>query len=337
MIRAASTRALDPDWPAADGIVEGEIINRNPLFSQPLPRWTRIQGEPQVNAPEAAFAAGAALFALDQVVRADPPWLRTLRMRQALAAAAVSARLLRLREDELALRDAHHLTRPADDPGPAGRLHRTWRDLAARPARLDAASLARLAQSLGLAQAESLVERIGLGQGTGNPIAVAAEMAARVTAAVAPAQRLEGEIFGLMLGDVALAQSLGWTVPLPLLATALLHPSLKSGPERRRPRVGEPDWATTCQAAYALAAEKAHAGALDLNRRADRLLAVAGKVRTRGSATGIAALLSDDAVAATALDGLGSDRAARRFLERLASLGAVRELTGRPTFRLYGL
>jgi hypothetical protein len=49
------------------------------------------------------------------------------------------------------------------------------------------------------------------------------------------------------------------------------------------------------------------------------------------------ALLADDAIAASGLGGLGSERAARRFLERLVALGALRELTGRPAFRLYGL
>jgi len=48
-------------------------------------------------------------------------------------------------------------------------------------------------------------------------------------------------------------------------------------------------------------------------------------------------LLDDDAVAAAApIAGL-SDRARRRLFERLVALGAARELTGRPTFRLYGL
>jgi Fic family protein len=32
-----------------------------------------------------------------------------------------------------------------------------------------------------------------------------------------------------------------------------------------------------------------------------------------------------------------TDRAARRFCDRLVELGVAQELTGRPTFRLYGI
>ena len=50
-------------------------------------------------------------------------------------------------------------------------------------------------------------------------------------------------------------------------------------------------------------------------------------------------LLDDDAVApATAAKAAGlSDRASRRLFDRLVELGVVRELAGRPSFRLYGL
>ncbi|MEM9212005.1 MAG: DUF1403 family protein [Pseudomonadota bacterium] len=51
----------------------------------------------------------------------------------------------------------------------------------------------------------------------------------------------------------------------------------------------------------------------------------------------VALFLSEDALPPMALTSLRSDRAARRFCDRLVELGAVRELTGRDTFRLYGV
>ena len=59
----------------------------------------------------------------------------------------------------------------------------------------------------------------------------------------------------------------------------------------------------------------------------------------------VALFLSEDAVAPVSMlspmiQGTTismTDRAARRFCDRLVELGVARELTGRPTFRLYGL
>jgi len=89
--------------------------------------------------------------------------------------------------------------------------------------------------------------------------------------------------------------------------------------------------------AYAQAAEKACDLAADLGRRAQKLSEAAPKLRAKGAGAALDALLDDDSVSATTkIPGL-SERGARRLLERLVSLGALRELTGRATFRLYGL
>ena len=81
-------------------------------------------------------------------------------------------------------------------------------------------------------------------------------------------------------------------------------------------------------AACALAAGDAHALAADLERRSEKLLALAPKLRAKGAARVIELLLADDAVSparAEKIAGL-SDRAARRLFDRLVELGAVREL-----------
>ncbi|MGA8170685.1 MAG: DUF1403 family protein, partial [Methylocystis sp.] len=163
------------------------------------------------------------------------------------------------------------------------------------------------------------------------------------------ASRFEVEILALWLSDLMLAQKLGWAAPLPLLATTLAHPALRSAAfggasnsraaPGRQPRPGDADWPLHCARAYALAAQDAYALAADFSRRSAKLLAVLPKLRAKGAGRVIKLLLDDDAVApacAAKLAGL-SDRASRRLFDRLVELGAVRELSGRPSFRLYGL
>ena len=77
--------------------------------------------------------------------------------------------------------------------------------------------------------------------------------------------------------------------------------------------------------------------AAELARAAARLRAVVPKLRAKGAARAVDLFLSQDAVAPAALAGIMSHRAARRFCDLLVELGAVRELTGRDSFRLYWL
>ena len=72
-------------------------------------------------------------------------------------------------------------------------------------------------------------------------------------------------------------------------------------------------------------------------RRSDKLIAVAPHLRAKGADAVVQQLLADDAVPATRKVAAISDRGMRRLFDRLVALGAVRELTGRATFRLYGL
>ncbi len=150
---------------------------------------------------------------------------------------------------------------------------------------------------------------------------------------------VDAEIFALWLADLALATRLGWAAPVPLLATAIAHPSLRRGPAGKRPRPGDPDWADALVRAYALAAREAYALAVELTRRSQSLLASAPKLRAKGAGRVVELLLTDDAVspARAAKAARLSDRASRRLFDRLVELGAARELSGRPSFRLYGL
>jgi hypothetical protein len=273
-----------------------------PLNPQPLPRWI-TEGE----GAEAAFAGGAAVFALDQVLRAETPWLGCWRMRLALKAAASLATRLRLGVDAVGLRDALHLTRAGDDPGPAGRLHLRLRRWASRPLRLGAEAEAEIMQEI-----------------AGSPAA--------------------GEIAALLAADRALAERLGWVSPLPLHLAGIDDAALRDGAQGRRLKAGVAGLEAVGPVLVLRSAMAAHVEAVTLARRADAVAAAAASLRTRDEGRGLAILLADDSVAPWRMagktlggEGMNSDRAARRFCESLHAKGALRLLTDRPSLRLYGL
>ena len=109
-------------------------------------------------------------------------------------------------------------------------------------------------------------------------------------------------------------------------------------PERR----ASGQFADRAEGAVVFAAARGAARACDLSaelgRRAQRLQDAAAKLRAKGAPAALAALLDDDSLSASSrIGGPMSERGARRLFDRLVLLGAVRELTGRATFRLYGL
>ena len=123
------------------------MIRAEPVPFEPprAPAWARPSGSFRDHSEaEALFFAGAALSALDSVVRSDPPWAGVWRRRLALkSAAAVAQNLLNRREDEAALRDAIALAKPGQELGPAGRVYAAFRTLGGpgdpfRPERLSA-------------------------------------------------------------------------------------------------------------------------------------------------------------------------------------------------------
>jgi len=312
---------------------------QSPLNYRPFPAWARVDLGEQEASPAAFFAGGASLALIDGVLLPNPLFAGALRSRLALRAAAASAKILRLREDEAALRDAEHLA-ASGNPGPAGRLHRLWRSLARQDARLDAE---RFVEALRLLDAPAAGDLSALfcalqelASGPGDPLTLSAQAAARAYH-LCPGP--EGEVFALWTADLLLAMRLGWDRPAPLLMTKILAPPLRRGAVGARPRPTDSGWSQAAAAAYSLAASDAHALAIELSRRAEKLLAVAPKLRAKRASRVVELLLDDDCVAparAAKCSGL-SDRAARRLFDRLLDLGAVREMSGRSSFRLYGL
>ena len=281
-------------------------------------------------AAEAAFRAGAALAALHPIARAEHPLGGLWRQRLALANAAVLARQAGRTEDAAALRDAF-LSAPRRRRSRARRPHpqslATPRR-ARRPAnrRLDAPTRTLLELRRDDALEEIVARAAGLAKGQGSAVAAAAEVAA-----ASLRLRPDSETLALWLADAVLAHRLNWPAPVPMIAGEIRRSELRAAA-----RQGGGGWLAACALAYARAAATAVDLYADLARRAERLLAVAPQLRGRDADLMIAILIGEDAQAART-GKTATDRSSRRLFDRLVALGAVRELTGRPTFRLDGL
>jgi hypothetical protein len=312
-----------------------------------VPAWLRraipdAQSLAGKDVEEVALAAGATIGALDAVVRRQERCAGAWRQRLALVAAAATAKQGGRVEVESALRDAVLLTRPGDDVGPAGILLLAWRRLASRPAEklLTEASVGAVLVEFGYAPDDEVVSDLA---DELRQRAAGACMVATLTGAFIAAERHGfGRAVGAWLADALLAQRLGWVHAVPLLgAEAALGTSARPRRSAASSVVTsietDPGRAKRLLAAQARIALRAIDLSAELERRADRLLAVAPKLRAKAAGLVVERLLSDDAIVASEKIAGMSDRGLRRLFDRLVELGAVRELSGRPTFRIYGL
>lgn len=285
--------------------------------TETLPRMPSWVTSAQPETPEdVAFLSGAALSHLHLVLNDESVPHNLLRARLALRAAEACVTHQGRPERASELRDAVAFLRPGDIPGPAGEITLSWKRAMERPAS---------ARALHRALTEIDTEQIAgwLDAGQGAPVSRAAVVLQDVME-----HRPRDHTASLLLADAALGQALGWSHVLPLLGLGLKRADLrKSGEELR----------LTCHRAIVMAVAEVAREAANLSRRAARLKEVAPKLRAKGAEEAVALFLSNDAVAPAVLTSLRSDRAARRFCDRLVELGAVRELTGRDTFRLYGV
>ncbi|MFK4768995.1 DUF1403 family protein [Rhizobium sp. ZW T2_16] len=307
----------------------------SPTWSANLPGWTVARGR-DVDERDAAFSAGIALKSLDDLIRADPPWLGCWRDRLALKSAAVAARMLGRGEEEAAIRDAVLLTSAGDDPGPAGNMFLAMRMLVRRTGTIATSFVKELAALLGMRWDESLVQvseliDTAIQSGRAAPLAVA-ELVLAITTL-----RPDAEVLALGLGEVVLAHKLNWPKPVPLLLPERFGPAFRTIGGRGRVRPGEPAYPKAICLALVDGVEAALRSAVEIDRRAARLLAVAPKIRTKGADPVVRRLLTEDAVPASAPGSKLSRWAANRLFERLESFEAVRELSGRSAFRIFGL
>ena len=301
-----------------------------------LPAW--VTSERAETLETVAFRSGAALTVLDQLVsdqRHGVP-VKLLANRLALKAATATSKLEGRLAREADIRDAYHLTAAGEARGPDGDLLAHWRTAA----RLRLTGREWQTELNGLAVSEFETEIDGWLQSavarslTHGPLAGCVEVMRAVLEVDDRAERI-----ACLLSDLVLARGLSWTVVLPVTSQHLAKAMLRDlGGDGQKAEL-------VVQQRLLQSIEETIQLARDLAQRGAALQAIAPKLRAKGSEAAIAVFLSEDAVApstmlspfikATTIP--MTDRAARRFCDRLVELGVARELTGRPTFRLYGI
>jgi len=255
-----------------------------------------------------------------------------LALKAATATSKLEGRLARAAD----IRDAFHLTPLGEARGPDGDLLAFWRD--AVRLRLNGkdwnASLNDLIGQNFEDDATGWIEAGVNKAKTHGPLVGCVAAMRLVLEADDRAERI-----ACLLSDIVVARALNWPSLLPITAQHLTKTML-------RDLVADGQGAELkVQASLLATIEDTTRQARDLASGAKALKVIAPKLRAKGSEAAVALFLSEDAVAPSSMlspmiQGTTvpmTDRAARRFCDRLVELGVARELTGRPTFRLYGI
>ncbi|MGZ2259665.1 DUF1403 family protein [Roseobacter sp. A03A-229] len=298
-----------------------------------LPRWV-TPGRPETF-EAVAFRSGAALTVLDQLIsnaRYGVP-VKLLANRLALMAATATSKLEGRLAREADIRDAYHLTPPRQARGPDGDLLVFWRD----GVRLCPIGTGEIAKVVGAEYASEVGEWLDAGQErarTHGPLAGCVAVLRAVLDADDRAERI-----ACLLSDIVLARALNWKQVLPVSAQGLTKAMLRDlTTEGQRAELA-------IQTRILESIEETIRLARDFVRLAAALRTVATKLRAKGSGAAVDLFLIEDAVAPSTslspkIKGTNismTSRAARRFCDRLVELRVARELTGRSTFRLYGI
>lgn len=307
-----------------------------------LPGWvTSASAETPQNV---AFLSGASFAVLDMILQQSgdsiPKVLlaNTLAMRAAVATSKLEGRMSR----EADIRDAYHLTPPDADGvrhwGPDGDVLDYWR----RAGRVRLGDKNWIDNISAFVNGDDwIAEWIETAMTTSvrfGPMASAVEIMRNVLEANDRAERT-----ACLLSDVVIAKFFGWDRLYPLTALQLTKTNLRD--LRDGAKEGKCEADTAIQVAIAKSAQSTFQLANQQTTRAEALRSVAPKLRTRGSEDAVALFLAEDAVAPSGMLSPHirgtrtpmTGRAARRLCDRLVELGVVKELTGRPTFRLYGV
>jgi hypothetical protein len=301
-----------------------------------LPSWVTSG---RAETPETvAFRSGAALTVLDQLI-SDPSQavpLKLIANQLALQAATATSKLEGRLAREADIRDAYHLTPAGEARGPDGDLLAFWRDVVRL--KLTGREWHGSVQGLvGAAFADDVLRLMASGATRAKSHGPLAGCVAVMRAVLEVDDRAER--IACLLSDIVVARALNWTSVLPVTAQHLTKTML-------RDLVADGQGAELkVQAGLLGSIEGTIKLARDLASRAAALRAVTPKLRAKGSKAAADLFLSEDAIGPSTMlsptiQGTTiamTDRAARRFCDRLVELGVACELTGRPTFRLYGV